>query len=383
MITRRLLAVSALGACLSGVFGVQAAHADPVAKNASGLASTATASETSWRTLPARDNISTVRLSPKRTKADLKDLRKRAEEARRELESGTKEWEAGRVKVDHAQKELLRTERRLFEAERRLARVRGPVAEIANASYQSSSGQTAAALLAADAPRAALRTVADVQKLNAARAELVAEAAAAHARRERLARSANELRKSSTAEADRLARLMYDLQRKAATATRELTAASKRLGMRASREARTPIGCDARQAARAKEYPNGLVPSWAMCALPQRGELLRADAAIGFYQLGAAYAARFGRPPCVTDSYRPLAEQQRIYAERPSMAAVPGRSLHGLGLAVDLCGGVQSYGSAQYNWMVANAKRFGWYHPDWASGSQFEPWHWEFDPDWT
>ncbi|MCU1602076.1 MAG: D-alanyl-D-alanine carboxypeptidase, partial [Frankiales bacterium] len=70
----------------------------------------------------------------------------------------------------------------------------------------------------------------------------------------------------------------------------------------------------------------------------------------------------------------------RSYQEKPGLAAVPGTSNHGWGQAVDFCGGVEDTYSPAYNWMVANASRFGWRHPDWArpGGSRPEPWHWEF-----
>jgi LAS superfamily LD-carboxypeptidase LdcB len=59
---------------------------------------------------------------------------------------------------------------------------------------------------------------------------------------------------------------------------------------------------------------------------------------------------------------------------------VPGTSNHGWGLAVDLCGGVNLFGTAQTVWMQLNAGHYGWVHPDWAQagGRNPEPWHWEF-----
>lgn len=93
-----------------------------------------------------------------------------------------------------------------------------------------------------------------------------------------------------------------------------------------------------------------------------------------------AYRQAFGGSPCLTDSYRSYAEQVRVYQEKPSLAAVPGTSNHGWGLAVDLCGGLQSFGTPQQSWMRTNAGRYGWYHPGWAErgGSRPEPWHWEY-----
>ncbi|WP_236567641.1 MULTISPECIES: M15 family metallopeptidase [unclassified Nocardiopsis] len=125
-------------------------------------------------------------------------------------------------------------------------------------------------------------------------------------------------------------------------------------------------------------HANGHIPQSLLCPLPQTGEWLRADAAAAFIELDGAYRQAFGRPMCVADSYRPYHEQVRLFQEMlPGMAARPGTSQHGLGVAVDLCGGVNWLGSAEHEWMLANAPRYGWDNPAWARGG-FEPWHWEF-----
>ena len=81
---------------------------------------------------------------------------------------------------------------------------------------------------------------------------------------------------------------------------------------------------------------------------------------------------------CVTDSYRPYHEQVRLFQEMlPGMAARPGTSAHGLGIAVDLCGRVDVLDSAEHRWMLDNAPEYGWETPDWARDG-FEPWHWEY-----
>ncbi|MGY1672989.1 NlpC/P60 family protein [Geodermatophilus sp. SYSU D00710] len=127
-------------------------------------------------------------------------------------------------------------------------------------------------------------------------------------------------------------------------------------------------------------YPNGLIPPSALCPLGVGGHALRCDAAAAYRAMSAAFEAEFGRPVCITDSYRTYAGQVRLYGEKPSLAAVPGTSNHGWGLAVDLCGGIETFGTPQYAWMVANAGRFGWLHPTWADpgNGREEPWHWEF-----
>ena len=92
------------------------------------------------------------------------------------------------------------------------------------------------------------------------------------------------------------------------------------------------------------------------------------------------FTAAFGTPLCITDSYRPYAAQVEAFDNKPALAAVPGTSNHGWGLAVDLCGGINSTGSPQWRWMQANAPRFGFINPPWArpGAEKPEPWHWEF-----
>ena len=123
--------------------------------------------------------------------------------------------------------------------------------------------------------------------------------------------------------------------------------------------------------------PSTLCPlSWA----PSR--LLRCDAAAALEQLNVAYRARFGTNIVVTDAYRDIASQIALYnGPKRSLAAFPGTSNHGWGIAVDLGGGMTSDDSDQYRWMKENSTTYGWYHPAWAErggSSKFEPWHWEF-----
>lgn len=127
-------------------------------------------------------------------------------------------------------------------------------------------------------------------------------------------------------------------------------------------------------------YPNGFIPLTALCPAGVGEHVLRCDASVAFGGLRAAFAAAFGRALCVTDSYRTFASQVRLYGDKPALAAIPGTSNHGWGLAVDLCGGIQSFGSSEYSWMLANAPRFGWSNPLWArqGNGREEPWHWEF-----
>ena len=142
-----------------------------------------------------------------------------------------------------------------------------------------------------------------------------------------------------------------------------------------------PLGSDEALTSRVRREANGFLSADTLCPLAVGGgHRLRTDAARAFDRLSAAYAASTGGPLCVTDSYRSYAAQVDVFKRKPTLAATPGRSQHGWGLAVDLCGGVQVFGSPAHEWLRAHAGQFGWVHPRWAQrgGSKPEPWHWEY-----
>jgi hypothetical protein len=125
---------------------------------------------------------------------------------------------------------------------------------------------------------------------------------------------------------------------------------------------------------------NGYVPHHELCSLRQGGIPLRADAAVAFEQLNEAYRARFGEALCITGGYRSYASQVRLRSEKPSLAARPGTSNHGWGLAVDLCDYAYA-GEERWAWLLENGPRFGWDNPEWARRGglgPYEPWHWEY-----
>ena len=128
-------------------------------------------------------------------------------------------------------------------------------------------------------------------------------------------------------------------------------------------------------------YANGQLPASALCPLyAAPDQSLRREAALAFNAMSNAYQQQTGSALCIADSYRSYVEQVAIKLERPGLAATPGTSQHGLGLALDLCGGVQNFSAPAHLWMQRNAPLYGWFHPGWAepSGVLPEPWHWEF-----
>lgn len=128
-------------------------------------------------------------------------------------------------------------------------------------------------------------------------------------------------------------------------------------------------------------YPNGQIPPGSLCPLlGAPGESLRPDASAAFNAMSKAYQRDTGHLLCVTDSYRSYAEQVVTKQQRGGWAAAPGTSNHGLGKALDLCGGVNNFGAPAHAWMQQNAPLYGWFHPSWAAagGALPEPWHWEY-----
>jgi D-alanyl-D-alanine carboxypeptidase len=119
-------------------------------------------------------------------------------------------------------------------------------------------------------------------------------------------------------------------------------------------------------------WQNGRVPESDLVPLGHAGQRLAAPAAAAFADLEAAARAD-GISFRVTDSYRSFDEQvdmarrKGLYSEG-GLAAKPGTSQHGWGLAVDL--GLDARAQA---WMRSNAGKFGF-----VEDVPREPWHWTF-----
>jgi zinc D-Ala-D-Ala carboxypeptidase len=122
-------------------------------------------------------------------------------------------------------------------------------------------------------------------------------------------------------------------------------------------------------------YGNGNIPSEALGPIGVGSHRLWGPAAKAFMNMRADAAAA-GIDIGVTDSYRSYAQQVDL-AERKGLyrdgglAAVPGTSKHGWGVALDL-----DVNAKAQEWLRANATRYGFYET-----TPREPWHWEFrDP---
>jgi hypothetical protein len=118
--------------------------------------------------------------------------------------------------------------------------------------------------------------------------------------------------------------------------------------------------------------PNGKLPPASL--KPVAGVRLAADAADSFASMAEA-ARRDGVTIAVTDGYRSYDSQVDVKRRKGWLAATPGTSMHGWGIAVDFDTRVTDFG-----WLREHAGAFGWVHPPWAQpgGSKPEPWHWEY-----
>jgi LAS superfamily LD-carboxypeptidase LdcB len=119
-------------------------------------------------------------------------------------------------------------------------------------------------------------------------------------------------------------------------------------------------------------YDNGRIPVDALTEIGSTGHRLAAPAATAMEGLLRA-ARQDGVTIGITDSYRSydeqvdLARRKGLYAQG-GLAAAPGTSDHGWGLAVDL-----DLDAKAQAWMRANAGRFGF-----TENTPREPWHWKF-----
>src|SRR5688572_15836815 len=121
-------------------------------------------------------------------------------------------------------------------------------------------------------------------------------------------------------------------------------------------------------------YGNGRIPAGALSQVGETRHRLWTPAADSLTRM-MADAKRNGITIGITDSYRPYAEQVDLVRRKGlyskgGLAAKPGTSDHGWGMAVDL-----DLNSRAQAWMRANAARYGF-----REDTPREPWHWAYSP---
>jgi hypothetical protein len=124
---------------------------------------------------------------------------------------------------------------------------------------------------------------------------------------------------------------------------------------------------------------NGFIPTDLLTVIPGTSRHVRVEVLPQTVALRAAFYTEFNKPLVITDAYRNFADQVDVKNRKGFLAATPGKSNHGWGLAIDFGSRVNIFGTDEYRWMKANGPRFGWYHPVWAEPDGFKPeaWHWE------
>jgi D-alanyl-D-alanine carboxypeptidase len=122
-------------------------------------------------------------------------------------------------------------------------------------------------------------------------------------------------------------------------------------------------------------YGNGKIPANALEQVGDTRHKLWAPAAERLTQM-IADAKKDGVTIGITDSYRPYAEQvdlakrKGLYSQG-GLAAKPGTSEHGWGMATDL-----DLNAKALAWVRQNADKYGFYNT-----ASRESWHWGFKPE--
>lgn len=316
-------------------------------------------------------------------------LKKQADQASASLAAATQKYEDNKGKITLAEARVRRTRIEAARASQVYEKWRVRVSRFAVGAYGSPLPDDASVLLSSKDPQTAVQRATSLSVLTSGEEFAMRKATTEKRRADSLASKARQLATAASTQRSNLAKQIAALKKKSAETTKALIKLVERMnGGAASRDAsRIILSLTCKHGAisdRVKngDFANGLLPKWALCHLPgyPARDQLRADAAKAFVDLNAAYRAHFGRKMCITDSYRSLASQQRVYAEKPGMAAVPGKSNHGWGLALDLGCGVQTFRSPQFNWVKRHGAKYGWVHPYWAEHSPFEAWHFEYEP---
>ncbi|HUR13965.1 MAG TPA: M15 family metallopeptidase [Mycobacteriales bacterium] len=307
------------------------------------------------------------------------------------LINGTERWERDQAALRTVERRYAVVLARVARQEAAVEQGRAKVAVVARRMYMHPVGdQLRLALgMTPDQVLGLLQTQGQLDKVAGSDTEIVRRARLAQLSLERTRADAMRLAHNAKRLADSSADRMHELQALAADTSRQLSAASRALGQARAREAarlaklarvRPAQGALCSTASTAGQS-NGQLDAASLCPLWQaRGQRMRTDASRWFNKMSIYHKQTTGRPLCVTDSYRSYSQQVDVYQRKPGLAAVPGTSRHGWGVAVDLGCGVQQFGSANYRWMQANARRFHFVHPAWAepSGSMPEAWHWEY-----
>jgi LAS superfamily LD-carboxypeptidase LdcB len=326
----------------------------------------------------------------------VKQMNAKVERATAQLVAGEERYAKGTKELAAVKRKAAAARRQAASATARTDASRGELRAFVAATYRNPLPSTMLQTISArggDAFRDAMLAAADLEQARGSQQDALRALLRDQVAAQTLVRSAETLEadakkreRALRAQLDELRDIAVRTDRELQAANAKLTklvaarkAAAARAAMRASRSRGGDLAtCSGKPIG---GYSNGNIPPEALCPLKYApGESLRSDAAKAFNLMTEAAKQERGTPLCVSDSYRSYSDQVAVYRAKPGLAATPGTSNHGWGVAVDFCGGVERFGSAAHEWMRANAGRFGWFHPSWArqGGSKPEAWHWEY-----
>ncbi|SDQ07702.1 D-alanyl-D-alanine carboxypeptidase family protein [Quadrisphaera sp. DSM 44207] len=246
---------------------------------------------------------------------------------------------------------------------------------VADVGAGSAEADTTSTTRTAVAPRTPVATTVALEEVSDVPAVEVAATAPLSADLELPDAAAMARARAEADQASRAAERKLLEERQAAEAAAAAAAEAERQAV-----AELTQGCTGVVPEGSEDAANGRLDTEELCSLWESGHMLRADAAVSLARLNLAFRAQFGEDLSLTDSYRSYAAQVAVKRSKPNLAARPGTSEHGWGLAVDLGGGVED-SDEHYDWLREHAPAYGWDNPEWArkSGSgPYEPWHWEF-----
>lgn len=308
------------------------------------------------------------------TASELEAARSELAALEREADSLAAEFERGRAELDRIQRAIRAGEQRLRELEAELDRHRTIFESRAREFYKHGSTRSAAGLSAimsfqdpSEYSRA-IKYLSDVQsdtrhaleQFTASKADVDAEVAA--------------LRDNEAAQTRLLAELEEKKERVEASTARQQELVKKfELQLSAERSAaRAAPGGRRGTPGELAGYGNGRLPDSVLDSIGIGDHRLWTPAAAAFRNLYAAAQAD-GVDIGVSDSYRSyeaqvdVARRKGLYGSG-GLAARPGTSNHGWGLALDL----QLSGTA-LAWMRVNARTYGFYED-----VPRETWHWTY-----
>jgi LAS superfamily LD-carboxypeptidase LdcB len=361
--------------------------------------------ETSQSSQTSQAEVTTAAERVAQAQRQVEAMQQQVEQTAAVLAEGTARLEQGQARLVETQAASAAADAAAVQADERAAAAKAKVAVVVSASYRSPVPQALQLALTAGPDDIVDAIVArhDLDRVSGDSQDLLALSTAARLEAEQARRHAGALAREAAEQeralASEVARLTEVAQRSEQTLTAAAAALSAAQTDQQSVLAAAEAAVRAREAERGAQaaagsyvvatcagmptgpQANGMLDPSTLCPLDDApGHALRPDAATAFNALNAFYKQQQGRPLCVGDSYRSYAGQVAVYAAKPQLAAVPGRSNHGWGLAIDLGCGVERFGSPEHEWLRANAARFGWFHPVWAQagGSRPEAWHWEF-----